>query len=199
MVPTLKYFNQKFHIDDIEFPNSIVKQTKTEYFLDDNIKEVYYQEYSNKNYIIYNDDTKKELENYEIFFDEIIRLATYFEFEYNEFLFLEQQNIINRPKPELNLRNLFETNISKLEQQEYIQILKDNYPEIEFNNILFLSTLNNLKKSLLKQSDWTQLPDVQNSFSDKEKEEWVTYRATLRTLDDTKKPLSVRLPKKPGA
>lgn len=199
MVPTFKYFNQKFHIDDIEFPNSIVQQTKSEYAIDDNIKEIYYQEYSNKNYIIYNDETKKELENYEIFFDEIILLATYFQFEYNEFLFHEQQNIINRPKPELNLRSLFETDIFDLEQQEQLKLFKDNYPEIDFNDNLFLQTLNNLKKLLLKQSDWTQLPDVQDSLSEKEKEEWVNYRATLRTLDNTENPLAVRLPKKPGA
>jgi len=54
-------------------------------------------------------------------------------------------------------------------------------------------TLRSEIKSLLSQSDWTQLPDTEV-----DKEAWAVYRKELRhLLEDTSDPLNVVWPTKP--
>lgn len=197
MTPTLKYYNQTFYIDEIEFSNSIVETTKPNLALETKVKEVFYQEYSGKNYIIFEDEEKQDLSNYEDQFEQIILLAYYFQFEHNELIFKQQQENINTPITNIKLKDLFENNLSEKEQQEKISILKQAYPSFEFTDNFYFNALNKIKKSLLKASDWTQLPDVQESLSEEQKKEWVEYRATLRSLDDVKDPLTVRVPELP--
>jgi hypothetical protein len=197
MTPTLKYYNQTFYIDEIEFSNSVVKQTKPDLALDNKVKEVFYQEYSGKNYIIFDNDEKQDLSNYEEQFDQIILFVYYFQFEHNELIFKQQTENINTPATTIKITDLFENGLSEKEQQEKISILKEAYPSIEFTNELYFNNLDKIKKSLLKSSDWTQLPDVQESFNEEQKQEWIKYRATLRLLDEVKDPLTVRIPLSP--
>jgi hypothetical protein len=52
--------------------------------------------------------------------------------------------------------------------------------------------------NLLRESDWTQLPDVASSFDDEEKKRWIEYRQDLR--DMTKQPgwpMQIIWPKQP--
>lgn len=197
MTPTLKYYNQTFYIDEIEFSNSVVKQTKPDLALDNKVKEVFYQEYSGKNYIIFDNDKKQDLSNYEEQFDQIILFVYYFQFEHNELIFKQQIENINTPAATIKITDLFENGLSEKEQQEKISILKKAYPSIEFTNELYFNNLDKIKKSLLKSSDWTQLPDVQESFNEEQKQEWIKYRTTLRLLDKVEDPLTVRLPLSP--
>jgi hypothetical protein len=197
MTPTLKYYNQTFYINEIEFSNSVVKQTKPDLALDNKVKEVFYQEYSGKNYIIFDNDEKQDLSNYEEQFDQIILFVYYFQFEHNELIFKQQTENINTPATTIKITDLFENGLSEKEQQEKISILKEAYPSIEFTNELYFNNLDKIKKSLLKSSDWTQLPDVQESFNEEQKQEWIKYRATLRLLDEVKDPLTVRIPLSP--
>ena len=155
---------------------------------------MFYQEYSGKNYIIFEDEEKQDLLNYEDRFEQIILLSYYFQFEHNELIFKQQQENINTPITDIKIKDLFESNLSEKDQQEKISILKQAYPSFEFTDDFYFNALNKIKKSLLKACDWTQLPDVQESLSEEQKKEWVEYRATLRLLDDVEDPLTVRIP-----
>lgn len=196
-IPVLKYYNQQFYIDNITFPNSIVKKIREDLSLDESIKEVYYQEFSKNNYIIYEDDSKVELLPYDSKFDEIIIHKYSFDFEYKEELFHQQYQVSNTVLTNIKVKDLFESALNEKEQQIKLNTLKELYPSVDFSNQYFFDVLDRLKKSLLKSSDWTQLPDVQESFTEEQKKEWIDYRATLRTLDEVKDPLSVRLPALP--
>lgn len=195
--PILKYYNQQFYIDDITFPNSIVKKIREDLSTDSSIKEIYYQEFSNQNYIIYEDDSKEELLPYDTKFDEIILLKYSFDFEYKEELFHQQYEISNIVLTNIKIKDLFKTELTKEEQQVKLNTLKELYPSVNFSDQYFFDVLDTLKKSLLKSSDWSQLPDVQKSFTEEQKKEWLDYRSTLRILDEVKDPLSVRVPPLP--
>jgi hypothetical protein len=41
-----------------------------------------------------------------------------------------------------------------------------------------------IRNDLLIRSDWTQLPDVQEKFTEEEKQQWIAYRQKLRDLPD---------------
>lgn len=194
MTPILKYYNQKIFVDEIEFPNYIIKNIRPELAIDSNVEEINYQEYGNNNYIIYNDNSKKELSKYEENLNKIIELKYNFEFEYKEDLFNQQSYIIDTQDPIINIRELIETGLTKEEQTNKIKIITEAFPNFILTNEILFEGIKKVKIQLLKASDWTQLPDVQESLSEEQKKEWVEYRATLRLLDDVKDPLTVRVP-----
>jgi len=57
-------------------------------------------------------------------------------------------------------------------------------PQEEFSTLKyrFIEQLRNKRNELLKDSDWTQLQDVQNSFDESTKNKWVVYRQALRDI-----------------
>jgi hypothetical protein len=194
----LKYSNNKFEVDDISFSNEIVKQIHPEYACDDTIKELSYQIGNPNNCIYYLDGSVVSLSQYEPKYNEIILLASKFQFEQNELLFKEQITILNQPKPVVKLRDLFAEGVTTKEQDNLINQLKNSAPDIIIDDAFFYEVLNKLKKSLLKASDWTQLPDVQEAFSNEDREAWLKYRASLRVLDKIKEPLKARIPNTPN-
>ena len=61
---------------------------------------------------------------------------------------------------------------------------KQPEPVEEFSTLKykFIEELRNKRNELLKNSDWTQLQDVQNSFDETTKNKWVVYRQALRDI-----------------
>jgi hypothetical protein len=58
--------------------------------------------------------------------------------------------------------------------------------------------LRELRDIIISKSDWTQLVDVQNSFSEEQKNAWNSYRQALRDLPSTTEdPFNVTWPKSP--
>ena len=57
-------------------------------------------------------------------------------------------------------------------------------PELEFSTLKyrFLEELRKKRNELLKECDWTQLSDVQNSLDDSTKNSWIIYRQKLRDI-----------------
>ena len=57
-------------------------------------------------------------------------------------------------------------------------------PQEEFSTLKyrFIEELRNKRNELLKNSDWTQLQDVQNSFDESTKNKWIVYRQALRDI-----------------
>ena len=57
-------------------------------------------------------------------------------------------------------------------------------PQEEFSTLKykFIEQLRSKRNELLKDSDWTQLQDVQNSFDESTKNKWVVYRQALRDI-----------------
>lgn len=195
----LKYSNNKFEVDDISFSNEIVKQIHPEYACEDTVKELFYQVGNPNNCIYYLDNSVVSLSQYEPKYNEIILLANKFQFEQNELLFKEQVAILNQPRPVVKLRDLFVEGVTTEEQDNLINQLRNSTPDLLIDDAFFYEVLNKLKKSLLKASDWTQLPDVQETFNEEEKEAWFKYRASLRVLDKVKEPLKARIPNTPNS
>lgn len=194
----LKYSNNKFEVDDITFSNEIVKQIHPEYACEETVKELFYQIGNPNNCIHYLDGSVISLLEFEPKYNKLILLASKFQFEQNELLIKEQEIILNTLKPTINLKELFIEGITEEDQNILIKQLKNNAPELLIDNAFFYEVLNKLKKSLLKSSDWSQLPDVQESFDEKEKEAWLNYRASLRILDKIEEPLKARIPQMPN-
>ena len=48
----------------------------------------------------------------------------------------------------------------------------------------YLTELREIRDQLLTSCDWTQLPDVQSTFTSSKKEEWIEYRQKLRDLPE---------------
>lgn len=95
------------------------------------------------------------------------------------------QNLI--PKPLIKINN------------EWIQdwSIEPATPEEIDQRILQQTTeVNNLRDSLLYESDWTQLPD--SLLTDENKEKWRSYRAQLRNLSlQPRFPFDITYPNKP--
>lgn len=197
MYSLLKYSNGKFEVDNLFFSNEIVKQVDKKYACEDTVKELSYQIGNPNNCIYYTDGSVHSLSNFEEKYNEIILYASKFHFEENENLIKQQLLIESTPKPYIDPKEFFQFGLTEDEQQHKINLFKQYNPEIELNNEFYFNYLNKFKKILLKESDWTQLPDVQLTFNEKEKEAWINYRTSLRILDDIKDPLKVRLPFKP--
>jgi uncharacterized FlgJ-related protein len=193
----LRYINNKFELDNMSFSNQIVIETDPQYACDETVTELFYQVGNPNNCIHYTDGSVKSLSDFEPKYNSIILMASKFVFEENEKLIRQQAEIINTPKPFISVKELFAEGLTSQEQLEKIELLKQYNPTIEFSNALYYEVLDRLKKSLLKNSDWTQLPDIQASMSEDKKQEWIEYRAALRILDNIKNPLEARVPKLP--
>ena len=64
----------------------------------------------------------------------------------------------------------------KLEENRKIEELERNRD--------YLTELREIRDQLLTSCDWTQLPDVQSTFTSSKKEEWIEYRQKLRDLPE---------------
>jgi len=61
-----------------------------------------------------------------------------------------------------------------------------------------INELRTRRNKLLLESDWSQLPDVQETMTDLEKKAWIKYRQALRDLPKTTENLKdIRWPSKP--
>jgi tetratricopeptide (TPR) repeat protein len=197
MFSILTYVNNKFEVDGMSFSNSTVLEVNPDCACDESIKELFYQVGSLRNQIIYNDDTIEKLSNFEPKYNKVILYASKFKFEEDEKLFKQVTAIASPQYLYVNPNELFEIGITSEEQAKKIELIKLYRRESELSNEYYFSVLNDLKKSLLLASDWSQLPDVQAGFNDTQKEAWIKYRLALRELDNVSHPLSVRVPALP--
>ena len=61
---------------------------------------------------------------------------------------------------------------------------RQSEPQEKFSTLKyrFIEELRNKRNELLKDSDWTQLQDVQNLFDGSTKNKWIVYRQALRNI-----------------
>jgi len=194
---TLNYTSGRFEVEGYKFSNDFVKRQFPKYAFDDNIKIVYYQEASGRNCIIYKDGTKKDIGDYDKFYNELLldSYAIYIEYR-NKQEAKRHQKIQEHAQAVALVRpvNLFKAGLTEAEQDELIARAKKLKPHIVVDKDYFYNALAGIKLRLLKASDFTQLPDVQATYSEEQKAAWIKYRAALRNLDKTDDPKSVRLP-----
>jgi hypothetical protein len=69
--------------------------------------------------------------------------------------------------------------IAKEKKEEQIRLEKEIEESLDYWEILRIN-----RNYRIQQTDWTQLPDVQNILTDEEKEQWSNYRQQLRDLPD---------------
>lgn len=72
---------------------------------------------------------------------------------------------------QMTMKDRDEKEIEKPSKEEYMELITPIY------KAKVMVIIRNKRNELLKESDWTQLPDVNIS-----KEEWVTYRQALRDI-----------------
>ena len=78
----------------------------------------------------------------------------------------------------------------EIKRQEALQNVENEKLEINRKNEEwernrdYLTVLRKIRSQLLTDSDWTQLPDVQSTFTSSKKEEWIEYRQKLRDLPE---------------
>ncbi len=198
---TLNYGNGKFDINGFKFPNSFVKKHYPEYSLEDNVKFVYYQESSNRNKIAFKDGSEVELPTFDPNLEQLLNDSYKIYAHYNSYLDIcksKLQSDTMKAIADFQIESLFAYGLKEKDQDEIIAKLKELKPLIIVDNKYLLEALTSIKKKLLKASDFTQLPDVQEGYSETEKAAWVKYRAALRKLDKAKDPKKVRLPKPPS-
>ncbi len=75
---------------------------------------------------------------------------------------------------QMSMKDRDEKEIEKPSKEEYMELITPIY------KAKVMVIIRNKRNELLKESDWTQLPDVNIS-----KEEWVTYRQALRDITDS--------------
>jgi len=75
---------------------------------------------------------------------------------------------------QMTMKDRDEKEIEKPSKEEYMELITPIY------KAKVMVIIRNKRNELLKECDWTQLPDVNIS-----KEEWVTYRQALRDITDS--------------
>lgn len=197
---TLNYTNGRFEIDGYKFSNDFIKKYYPEYAFDDNVKIVYYKEATGKNCIIYKDGTKEPLSDFEEHYNNLLLDSYGIYIKYKN----EQEvhgRLINEEHNKavalLSPLKLFDTGLTEEEQDNLIEKAKKLKPHIIIDDDYFYNALSSIKTKLLKESDYTQLTDVQLTLTEEQKDQWIKYRSDLRLLDKTSNPKSVRLPKLP--
>lgn len=200
----LEYSNGMFTVqyvgNEYKFSNSFLKDKYPQYYLDDNIKQVYYKPGSDKNTIIYKDNTKEKLDTTSNIYQELIDTSNIISSEYKIKIYLEKSNLqrgqLQRVVSASPL-DLFNTNVTEEEQDKLLKDIKEVSPQVVIDDSFFRSKLIALKTKVLGLTDWTQLSDVQASFTEEEKAAWLEYRAAVRNIDEVEDPKSVRLPMPP--
>ena len=71
-----------------------------------------------------------------------------------------------------------------LQNVENEKLEEDRKNEEWERNRDYLTELRGIRDQLLTSCDWTQLPDVQSTFTSSKKEEWIEYRQKLRDLPE---------------
>jgi len=75
---------------------------------------------------------------------------------------------------QMSMKDRNRKEIEKPSKEEYMELITPIY------KAKVMVIIRNKRNELLKECDWTQLPDVNIS-----KEEWVTYRQALRDITDS--------------
>ena len=88
------------------------------------------------------------------------------------------------------------TNISDIEEGWNYNGVSFTEPTLPTNEEL-LEVIRLERNVLLAQSDWTQFPDVQETFTEEKKQEWIVYRQALRDFTETCDPANPEWPIKP--
>jgi hypothetical protein len=194
--PLITYSSGVVNIDDISIPNSFLKERYEEYCFDDTVKTFKYQNANKDNYILYKDGTSEKLELVVPKYEKLIDDRYFVEFYYNEKI-KKERFVEESSKVIIYIGDLYQKDITEKEKEDlYNKYLKQNrLTEIPKEDML--EVLEKIKLYKLKESDWSQLPDVQSSFTEEEKQAWIDYRATLRSLDETDDPYNVTVPKSP--
>jgi len=198
---TLNYTSGRFEVEGYKFSNDFVKEHYPQYAFADNVKVVYYKEATSRNCIIYKDGTKTPLADYDKHYNQLLldSYSIYIEYKNQQ---EQQRQLSNQGHSQavalVRPITLFKAGLTEQEQDEIIAKAKKLKPHIVVDNNYYYNALASIKRRLLKACDYTQLPDVQATYTEEEKDLWVEYRAALRKLDNTDNPKSVRLPIPPA-
>jgi hypothetical protein len=79
----------------------------------------------------------------------------------------------------------YEYSIREDDVLETPQLTEQDPVDNEALHDTFLNQLRYQRNQKLKDSDWTQLPDVQNLMDEETKTKWLTYRQALRDITQT--------------
>lgn len=201
---SLIYINGKYTINNsslnetITFQNDILQREFPNLSANNSVKEIYYKLGSTNNKIVYKDGEEKKLTWDEPKYNELIMKRQYLVVAVHEKLLKEKQLNAEKTAPKYSTVDFFSTEITLKEREERI-LDYENKTGTKVTDDMLIKALDTIKKSLLAESDWSQLPDVQSTFTEEEKEEWLTYRATLRELDKSSTPRKVEVPLAPNA
>lgn len=199
----LNYINGKFTItkedtnEKYTFTNKVVKSSTPSLALEDNVYQVFYKLGSKNNKIVYISGKEEPLTWLEDKFEAIIlNRQTYIVEAYNK-LRKEKLENLKKVTPSYTIEEFFDTEISIGDREDRIEEYEFK-TGVKITDEVLLDALDKMKKRLLQESDWTQLPDVQSSMSEEEIEAWVEYRAKLRILDKVDHPRKVEVPTPPN-
>lgn len=196
---TLNYSNSQFELNKRKVPNSFLLKEYPDFAVNPNVALIHYKQTGTDNVIKYKDGKGEKLSPDESKYNEFILRFQEFYVDYKDTQLKKKQelslSIINDLS--LNLTNLFKEGVTSKEQTEFIERVNSQPHVTAITDTSLLEFLRDTKIELLKESDFTQLPDVQANYTEEEKAAWIKYRAALRKLDKTNDPLSVRLPEPP--
>lgn len=200
----LEYSNGMFTVyyvgNEYKFSNAYLKSTYPEFYVDSSIKHVFYQPLNNRNAVVYKDGTKDRLGSINDFYQALIDKSNIIGTNYKISIYLEKSKLQQKQVEKVvsaTPLDLFGSDVTKEDQDLLLKALKSVTPQIEIDNDFFYKKLEKLKIKVLKMTDWTQLADVQATFSEEEKAAWLEFRTKVRALDETKDPKSIRLPVPP--
>jgi hypothetical protein len=96
------------------------------------------------------------------------------------------------------MENAIKNNDDNIANADYIKNLIREKHKLSSTEMLLRKSAIQKRNSLLYLSDWTQLPDVQETFDAEEKVRWAEYRQKLRDITSQSKwPLDIDWPKQP--
>jgi hypothetical protein len=96
------------------------------------------------------------------------------------------------------MENVIKNNNDNISNVDYIKNLIREKHKLSSTEMLLRKSAIQKRNSLLYLSDWTQLPDVQETFDAEEKVRWAEYRQKLRDITSQSKwPLDIDWPKQP--
>jgi len=183
------YSKTSFTIDGVKIDAPVLAKYFKKYRVADDVYSIYYEQGGKSNYIKYKDGTIKKLDSYESHYEEQFAQKHVFAFECREERIKEKAKAPLVPKYKVFVDTIItESNVNKRLQ------LKQQYElergSVKLENDQVFAFLDRYKKVYLKNSDWTQLPDVQGLMDDDLKAEWAAYRQALRELDKVSDPLT---------
>lgn len=202
-LPNLRISNENLRMDEISIPLKALEKhfpERYEYITKHTegkaIKSLYYEMGGTKNHLVFKDGTQSTLPIDDEGLNEILGDKYSIEFEHKEEVkALRLAEEIKHNNPKVGFHTIFTAAISARPAiiREYRNErggIDEPTPE-EYNK-----WLHEIKIKLLRNSDWSQLPDV--GLTEDEIQVWKEYREKLRVLDKDPDPVNnITLPQIP--